>query len=325
MNSIVLIGAGNIGSRHLQSLATLGLDWEITVIEPNLKSMLLAQSRYKKVMLTHSPRPIYCNSLDNMPKSADIFILATPAAERLDLIQKALSYSECHNLILEKVVFQSVEDFKIAEDLFDKNNIDVWVNCPRRQWPVFIQLKNTLTGSTKIECHFSRSQFAMTCNSIHLIDIFQFLTGVDEVLVDGSGLSNPVINDKKAGYIDFTGVLKVTNNRGDLFTISGYETANVIPPLMTVISDKQRWIFEQQTESLSVANPATGWKWQKSPISTPHQSTLTSTVIRQIISNKTCNLTKFSTAKRAHVPMLKAFLDRIETATGNRPERCHIT
>ena len=94
---------------------------------------------------------------------------------------------------------------------------------------------------------------------------------------------------------------------------------------MTVISEKQRWLFEQQTESLSVANPMTGWGWHKSPIVTPHQSTLTLPVIRQIMSNKDCDLPKFSIAKKAHVSMLKAFLDRIESATGNRPQRCHIT
>jgi hypothetical protein len=325
MKSIVIIGAGNIGSRHLQSLADLDLNWEVTVIEPNPQSMSTAQSRYQEVMKEHSPKPIYCVSLDELPDLVDVCVLATPATGRLDLVREVVSRSECRNMILEKVVFQSVEDFAVAEDLFEEQGVNVWVNCPRRQWPVFKELKNVLEGSERIECHFSRSRFAMTCNAVHLIDVFQFLTGVDDIEIDGSGLSNPITGDTRGGYTEFAGVLKVTNSRGDLFTISGYEADDAVPPVMTVMSDKVRWVFKQHAESVAVASPLAGWEWKEFSIIIPQQSALTTPVVQELMLNGTCELATFSGSKKAHLPMLNAFFDSIERATGKRPERCNIT
>ena len=177
MKTLALVGAGNIGSRHLQSLANLGQEWNIVVVEPDPKSMATAQLRYEEVVEKGSPTPDYCNSLEGLPATLDICILATLASRRLDLVQKILAHSKCRYMILEKVAFQSPADFVAAEELFAEHGVDVWVNCPRRLWPVFKELKKSLAGSERIECHFSRSHFAMTCNAVHLIDVFQFLTG----------------------------------------------------------------------------------------------------------------------------------------------------
>jgi len=325
MKTVALIGAGSIGSRHLQALAALGPEWSITVVEPSSKSMAVAQSRYEDVTQDGSPKPSYHHSLDGLTDFIDVCILATPAGGRLQLVRDVLLRSKCRYMVLEKVVFQSVSDFAVAQDLFSDHGVDVWVNCPRRQWPVFQDLKTALHGSERIDGHFSRSNFALACNAVHLIDAFQFITGVADITVDASGLSDPILDDKRAGYVEFTGTLKVTNSRSDMLTLCGYASECAVPPVMTVMSDKHRWLFKQQAGLVSVAEPSSTWDWQECSVTVPPQSSLTADIVHNLITDGSCALTTFAESTQAHVPMLNAFLDRIEVASGTRPERCNIT
>lgn len=325
MNNVVLIGAGSIGSRHLQALSGLGSDWEIAVVEPNPEATSVAKSRYLEVAQESSPAPTYHSSLDDLSKSIDVCIVATSASGRLDLVRDVLACRKCRYMILEKVVFQSEEDFAVAEELFRAHGVQVWVNCPRRQWPLFKALKDALKGSEHIECHFSRSRFALACNAVHLIDVFQYITGEPEIKVDAGGLSDPIMDDKRVGYVEFTGTLKVTNARNDVFTLVGYATDETVPPIMTVMSDKHRWVFRQEDSIVSVADYSSDKYWREDAVSVPPQSRLTAQVVLDLMADGQCELPSFDESQKAHVPMLNAFLDRIETATGERPVRCNIT
>ena len=325
VKSLVLIGAGAIGSRHLQALAGLNREWRITVVDRSQDSLAVAKYRYREVSKDGAPEPDYYDSLDNLPEQIDICIVATPADGRLDLVRDVLTRSKCRYLILEKVAFQSVDDFAEAEILFARHGVKVWVNCPRRQWSVFKELKLGLQGSERIECHFSRSHFALACNAVHLIDAFQFMTGFADVEIDASGLSAAVMDEKRAGYLEFTGILKATNRRGDVFTMSGYACSDTVPPIMTVMSDKYRWIFKQLSGVVTKASPSTRWEWEEASVIIPPQSQMTDLVVRDLIADGRCELATFGESAKAHVPMLNAFLDRIESSTGIRPERCNIT
>ena len=46
---ILLIGAGQIGSRHLQALALSDINIEISVVDSSTASLAVAKDRYKQV------------------------------------------------------------------------------------------------------------------------------------------------------------------------------------------------------------------------------------------------------------------------------------
>ena len=46
---VVIIGAGNIGSRHLQALKAVKIPLEIFVIDPSQASLDLSKERYKSM------------------------------------------------------------------------------------------------------------------------------------------------------------------------------------------------------------------------------------------------------------------------------------
>lgn len=325
MNTLVLIGAGNIGSRHMQSLATLGGNWSFTVVEPNPSAMFVAQSRYNDVASYTSPKPTYLESLDGLPDQIDVCILATSATGRLDLIEELLARSKCRYMIIEKVVFQSVQDFFTAENIFRDHDVSAWVNCPRRQWPVFKDLKNALVDGELIKCSFTGEKFGMACNAIHFIDIFQFLTGCSEILVDGSHLSLLNEDTKRIGSIEFLDTLNLATPRGDTFDLTRLDTGRPVSLIMTLNSENLSWTFDQCNFKVVMASSETKWKSAEQLVDVPLQSYLTAPLVRDLMAHGKCELATLSESKMAHLPMLNAFLDRIEAITGERPDRCNIT
>jgi predicted dehydrogenase len=325
MKTLALVGAGNIGSRHLQSLASLGQEWNVVVVEPDPKSMATAQLRYEEVVEKGSPTPDYCDSLEGLPATLDICILATPASRRLDLVQKILVHSKCRYMVLEKVVFQSSADFVVAEKLFLEHGTDVWVNCPRRLWPVFKELKKSLAGSEKIKCRFVGEKIAMASNTIHFIDLFQFLTGCSEIIVVGVNLSLPFDDNRRPGNLEFLNTLNILTAKGDSFELTSIDTGKPVNSIMSTDVDGLSWSFKQYEFKLETSSQETDWETIEKYVDVPLQSDLTANVVRDLIKNGTCELTKLSESRLAHEAMLNAFLDKVELATGQRPKHCNIT
>jgi predicted dehydrogenase len=325
VKTLALVGAGNIGSRHLQSLADLDQEWKIVVIEPDAKSMATAQLRYKEVVGRDSPESNYFASLDSLPAVLDICILATPAAGRLEVINEILVRSKCRYMILEKIVFQSPVDFSTAEELFTKHRIDVWVNCPRRLWPMFKELKKSLVSNEQIQCNFVGEKFAMASNAIHLIDLFQFLTGCSEIIVDGTKLSPPYNDKRRVGSLEFSDTLIIRTAKGDTFELTRVDTGKPVSSIMTTKAGTLFWSFKQYESKVAISSEASGWEMIEEHVDVPLQSALTASVVRDLAKSGTCGLPKLSESRLAHEAMLKAFFDRIERATGHRPEYCNIT
>ncbi len=49
MYKIALIGAGQLGSRHLQALAKINLEISIEVVEPNTQASEVAKQRFNEI------------------------------------------------------------------------------------------------------------------------------------------------------------------------------------------------------------------------------------------------------------------------------------
>jgi len=74
---IAVIGAGNIGSRHLQALANLKYEAEIYVVDPDKKALSTAKERYENIINnSSSPHTInYLSSFNDLPNSLDFAIV----------------------------------------------------------------------------------------------------------------------------------------------------------------------------------------------------------------------------------------------------------
>ena len=117
MKNLVIIGAGQIGSRHLQGLAKINDDLNITVIDPSSESLETAKERYFQVDRLNN----FCevNFRKDIPKfqKLDIAIIATSSKLRKKVIKDLLVNSEPNYFIIEKVAFQNLEDFEEIKNI----------------------------------------------------------------------------------------------------------------------------------------------------------------------------------------------------------------
>ena len=150
MTNITLVGAGQLGSRHLQALANVTFPCNFSVIDPHENSLKVAKERYHEVNNQKHQIQFLSNLSEVKDNNIDLAIVATNANVRYEIVSNLVHNFNLKNIILEKVVFQSIPQFEKAMDLFKKNKIKAWVNCPRRMFPFYQKLHEMLKGQENI-------------------------------------------------------------------------------------------------------------------------------------------------------------------------------
>ena len=85
---IVLIGSGQLGSRHLQALGKLEIPSSIYVIDNNTESLDLAKKRYLEINPDKKKQNIsYHLDCNSIPEQIDYGIIATGSSSRFKVIE----------------------------------------------------------------------------------------------------------------------------------------------------------------------------------------------------------------------------------------------
>jgi pyrroline-5-carboxylate reductase len=134
MHTILLIGAGNIGRRHLQGLLLSPFSYSIYVVDPIAACLDLAKAAVAEVeaptVALHTIQ--YLSSIQLAPTNCDVAIIATNADVRKLVVEELIAHTTPRYLILEKVLFQKEADYKTIGQLIYQKNIPTFVNCTRR-------------------------------------------------------------------------------------------------------------------------------------------------------------------------------------------------
>ena len=101
INSLI-IGAGQLGSRHLQGLLKFEKEQLIYVLDPSENSLNISKERAQEVENKHNL--IFINDWDKLPTEFDLVIVATGANVRSKVVSKLLTDFKVKNLILEKIL-----------------------------------------------------------------------------------------------------------------------------------------------------------------------------------------------------------------------------
>jgi len=237
-------------------------------------------------------------------------------------------------MILEKVAFQSVNDFQVVMKSLSENNTRAWVNCTRRMFPLYKMIKRELCSEEKLLFHFESGNWGLASNSIHVIDLFAFLTEETKIILDISGLDRDVYNSGRDGFIEFGGILNVRTEKGSqmtLFDHKGTEGQFVIQ----IATRSRRYIIFEFYESRGMSrhleskaiffDDETGWKWNEKSFRIPYQSELTHFAVQQILDSGTCDLISITESFPLHRSMLEAFNEHLEEVDGTVYNRCPIT
>lgn len=323
IHQLVIIGAGQQGSRHLQSLAQLDkCQYQIFVFDPSQNSLDIAQQRYLEVINDYSPEVFYSIDFDSIPKHIKVAIIATNSKVRRDVIEKLLSQSQVEHLILEKNFFPVVKDYTDILQLLNEKQVNTFVNTPRRTYPFYEELKQNI--ETPFHLEVSGSLWGIGCNAIHFLDLFYYLNGHTSLEILNL-LDSNILESKRSGYIEFTGSLFIKDKNNNTCQLMCYNEGESPSVVSYTDSYKKIYFHENQLRKVSFISNGDKYDYQEEPISPPRQSDLTASIITDLVHNGTCNITTYQDSMYLHLQLLEQYLETYSKHTKQKEESCPIT
>ena len=324
MINIVIIGAGQIGSRHLQAMANLEGTAMVQLADPSGESLKIAQERFFQIYPEDSKKiELQCHrSIDSISGSIDIVIVATCSDVRAAIIKEIAHKKDVKNFILEKVLFQKTAEYFEVNDLLKEKDIPTWVNCWMREKDFYKRLKTQLNVNEKIQMKIEGAIWLMGSSSIHFIDLFSYLTGCKDFNFTDCHLDKKVIDSKRPGFKEFSGRLTGNNSQGHSLTLCHKNGTD--PYRIKIINGTQEHVITDGGDH--VVHKCIDTKGESiKNVKIPLQSQTTHRLVHKIINNKRCDLPSYHDSMNLNLPLIKVFIEHLQSMTKDKVERCPIT
>ena len=317
MKTVTIVGAGQLGSRHLQALQAVETPLAIEVIDPSPTSLQVARERFEAVA-KHDKHTIRYEQTFTGNAPVDIAIVATNADTRRVAVEGMLARGDVRALVLEKLLFTERGDYAaVAAKLTDKA-VPTWVNCPMRVMPCYEEIRAELGGGP-LHYRVTGSKFGLVTNAIHYIDHAAHLSGCDSFTLDVSGLSKDIIASKRAGFLELDGTLLAHFADGSRCEVVCHENGDA-PVLVEIFNEQRRYIVMESAGRMLHASTGDGWVWHERPAVVPFQSQITANVVNNLLAGNACGLTSFDSSVKLHLALLDPLLKLVQSS---RPATNH--
>lgn len=321
--SIFIVGAGQLGSRHLQALKAVDIPLDITVVDPSETSLRTARERYDGIpgVKTHTVR--YLKEIPESFGPVDIAIIPSNANVRRQIVETLLSRGKVRTMVLEKLLFDQKDDYATVRDLFSNYEVRAWVNCSMRTMPFYAGLRHLFQGTPFIYL-VTGSQFGLVTNAIHYIDHMAFLSGGSRFSLDTALLNHPPIESKRRGFLELNGTLTVRFENGCAGVLTCVPDGD-LPVMVEIASAGTRLISREWERKAWIAKSAEGWAWREVDAAIPFQSQMTSQVVADILTKGTCDLIPYNESMQLHLQMLEPLRKFLEARGGGKQEHYPFT
>nr|WP_314839270.1 Gfo/Idh/MocA family oxidoreductase [uncultured Flavobacterium sp.] len=169
--NVLVIGFGNMGCRHAQSLLNRKKEDNIYVLEPNKEIIEINKSKIGD----KENRIVFIDRIDDLPFQIDFAIVATSAYPRFEIVKRLLDIG-IKKFLLEKVVFQSENQFDIVIKMLNDFDAVAYCNFVNRYFPNYQTIKKEMLKSMPFKMIVSGADFGLGCNALHYVDLFEFLS-----------------------------------------------------------------------------------------------------------------------------------------------------
>lgn len=297
---IILVGAGQLGSRHLQGLVRCNLPLEIIVIDPNVESLNRAKSRWIEVAATGVVHSVeFKHNFDEIAGSIDLAIISTNAGGRAELIQRIAKHLEVAYWLIEKVLAQSETELDLISTVLGENT-KAWVNTPRRVMAWHQALKQATPRRTPSACTVSGGDWGLACNTVHFLDFMMWWTGEKVVSINTAQLASQWHPAKRGAYWEVYGTLLAQFSGGSGLTL--HCTSEAANFAMTLGTQNDQWSIRELDGVAVRSNGAL------LPGRMEFQSEMTGALAESILSKGNCNLPTLSESVTLHRPLLNSLL-----------------
>lgn len=304
--NVAIVGAGQLGSRHLQGLALCDTPLAIYLVDPSPASLEVARERYGAMPAPVSHSLSTVARVADLPADLELVIVACTANYRFGVYKDLLEHTRAKTILLEKVLFQDLDEYPAALELDAASETKTIVNLAKRFWPFFHQLRDGVMQKDHLEIAITGSMWGLGCNAVHHVDICEFIWGCrGQTMVD---LDPKVIDSKRPGFHEFTGRIETRQPGGGRLTQVSWATGNA-PFMITARAPEMTRIWDVTNSRLYSADASTNWTFAETSMQAPFQSNLTTTVVNDVLAHRACNLPDLATSAASHVETLTGILD----------------
>ena len=315
---VLILGCGNIGSRHLQALTNLPYDLEIGIIEPNDDSKKIAKTRLIDSNYdSKKHKIIWYDKINDDLKPYDLAIIATPSVGRVKNIIKLLELG-ISKFLIEKIVCQSNSEYELLLNTLEKFNAKSWINVNMRYFDAYQKIKEYFKNS-KIHISIIGSKPVLGTNAIHYLDFVCWLYDSYDLTLNGELLSNKIFPNKRGDqFIEFAGTL-IGSGKKSSIVLTYFPDSN-LPTTIDITNNENHLIIDEQNDkqfNLSI-NPNFEYKFE-------HVSTVTTKIVKDIFEKNTCTLPSASDLYSLHSELFRVFNNHIMKIKNIKPSLCPIT
>ena len=201
---ILIIGIGSMGISHFNSFINSKFDYDIYLCDKKINQL--------KKNIDHLKTKNKLKFFSKIPKNQkfDLAIISTNSKERLKALKDLLNFNLVKNLILEKFLFNSINNFSQCEYILKNKKIhNVYVNS----WGnyIFNQLKLKLNGNF-IASYYLRKN-GLGSSLIHISDLFSSLIKNKDFDIKAFDLKK-VKSKRRKDYNEMTGKIVLKSKIG---------------------------------------------------------------------------------------------------------------
>lgn len=292
VHTILIAGAGQLGSRYLQGLAKCRLPLQIDVLDNCPESLARAKSRWHEVVSADSAHTVaFHESMTDLPREIDIAIVATTANVRPQLVSEIAGRSAVRFWVLEKVLAQSVAGLnEMCAHIGNADN--AWVNTSRRIMPWHQQIKSHFGSGIPLVLEVKGGRWGLACNSIHLLDLLAWWSGETLLSVTTVQLDSTWLESKRQGYWEVFGTLEANYTGGSRALLSVTDDDSLVS--FTVCTGQNIWHINEAT-GLATCSDGT-----EAPGRISYQGEITASLVESILEQGCCNLPSLQESAALH-------------------------
>jgi len=304
--SILISGAGQLGSRYLQGLATCRLPLRIYVQDVYEASLGRAKQRWDEVAGPENRHEVsFHASLEPLPRSLDIAIIATTADVRPRVIGDIANHSAVRFWVLEKVLAQSESGL---DEITSHIGCDsgAWVNTSRRMMPWHQQIRSQLGLDHPMTLKVTGGSWGLACNAVHFLDLLAWWTGETLQAVCTDGLNPYWFESKRRGFWDVSGTLEARFSRGSHVFLSASEGGG---PISLEVSDRHLSWLIHEAEGLARRSDGIEVTGRMS-----HQSEMSASLVESILEDGCCELPTLEDSTALHRVFIRSMQEHWKRA-----------
>lgn len=204
-----------MGCRHAQSLLSEGVG-ELLVVEPSDEQFEMGLSRIG----ASSEQLTRFSHIEEIEQAVELCVVATSSQPRYGIVESLLK-RDVPNLLVEKIVFQSEEQFDSVLQQIKAKSVRAHCNFVNRCFSNYREIRNSLEERppAAFQMTVQGGPFGLGCNAIHYVDLFEYLTG-SQLKIRFAQLQETTEPSRRGSqYRELTGALSGDNSRDARFCL----------------------------------------------------------------------------------------------------------